>query len=232
MPPEQNAPEAAPAAAPAVAPAAASAPTLATRVAPEAASSAEGLESKAPAEGETLEPAADAVKEQPTEGEPKVEGAPEAYTDFTAPEGVELPSAVLDAFKGSAKNLNLSQEKAQQLLTELAPVIAKQNSEAINALQKKAVAQWLKETSADPEFGGANLEANLAIAHRAMSKEVATPALRKLLDDSGLGNHPEVVRWMYRVGKHMVPDSKHLTGAAQTGGEKTATEVLWPTPAS
>lgn len=225
MPPEQNAPEAAAAAPVAAAPAAT--PTLATSVV-EAAPSAEGLEGKAPAEGATPAPDAVAAKDKPTEDEPKVEGAPETYEAFAAPEGVELPTAVLDAFQGTARKFNLSQAQAQELLNDMAPVVAKQNSEAINALQKKAVSQWLKETQNDKEFGGENLQANLAIAHRAMTKDVATPALRKLLDDSGLGNHPEVIRWMYRVGKHMTPDNKHLTGAAQTGGEKTVTETLWP----
>ncbi len=221
MPPEQPAPEATPAA-PVAAPAAT--PSLATSVA-ETAPSAKGPEDAAATEVKVEDSATPA--DEPKKDEPKVEGAPETYEAFTAPEGVELPTSVLEAFQGTAKKFNLSQTQAQELLNDMAPVIAKQNSEAINSLQKKAVAQWLTETKADPEFGGENLAANLAIAHRAMAKEVATPALRKLLDDSGLGNHPEVIRWMFRVGKYMAPDAKHLTGADKTGGEKTVSERIW-----
>ena len=220
MPPEQAAPEGTPAA-PAAAPAAT--PTLATSVAEES-PSANGPDAAAAATDVKVE--GDATKGE-AKTEDKVEGAPETYEAFTVPEGVELPGTVLEAFQGTAKKFNLSQAQAQEFLTDMVPVIAKQNSEAINAIQKKAVAQWLKETQADPEFGGENLKANLAIASRAMSKEIATPALRKLLDDSGLGNHPEVIRWMYRVGKHMVPDSKHLTGADETGANKTVSERIW-----
>lgn len=224
MPPEQNTTESTPAvvATPVVT-------TLATEAdpivkAPDATATDPALPAK------VVEEIGDVAKIETKTEDLKAEGAPEAYEVFTAPEGVTLPAPVLDAFQGAAKEAGLSQAKAQALLSSLAPVIAKQNNEAINTVHKQAVTQWLKDTKADTEVGGDKLPENLAIARRAMSDKIATPALKKLLDDSGLGNHPEVIRWMFRVGKHIMPDSKLVTGAANTGGEKTVSDTLWPTP--
>ena len=201
--------------------------TVATEVAPDA----KGPDTTVTDPAATLATNAEEAGGKPTEETPKVEGAPETYEAFAAPEGVELPTTVLDVFQGAARKLNLNQKQAQEFLNDLAPVVAKQNSKIISETHQKAVTQWLKETKADTEFGGDNLDANLAIARRAMDPKIATPALRKLLDDSGLGNHPEVIRWMYRVGKNLAPDQKHISGATQTGGEKSPSEVLWPTQA-
>lgn len=222
MPPEQNAIESAP-----VVVEAPVATTLATEADPIV--TAPDATATDPATAKVAEETGvDAKLETKTE-DPKADIVPETYEAFTAPEGVELPAPVLDAFQGAAKEAGLSQAKAQALLSSLAPVIAKQNKEAINTVHKQAVTQWLKDTKADTEVGGDKLNENLAVARRAMSGKIATPALKKLLDDSGLGNHPEMIRWMYRVGKHIVPDNKHVNGAGNTGGVKTVSDHLWPT---
>ena len=59
---------------------------------------------------------------------------------------------------------------------------------------------------ADKEFGGEKLDENLAIAKTALDK-FATPEFTKLLNDTGLGNHPEVLRVFVRAGKAISPDS-------------------------
>ena len=87
----------------------------------------------------------DAKKAEGQEGqkqEAKEDAAPESYADFKAPEGVELNSAVVDSFKGIAKKLNLSQEKAQAVIDEITPVMVSQQVEFIN----KVSGQWLEKT--------------------------------------------------------------------------------------
>ena len=39
-----------------------------------------------------------------------------------------------------------------------------------------------------------------------------TPELQKLLNDSGMGNHPEMIRWALRVGQTLQPDNQHVSG--------------------
>ena len=48
--------------------------------------------------------------------------------------------------------------------------------------------------------------ANLEVAKSSL-KAFGTDALKSLLQESGLGNHPEVIRFMYRAGKAISEDS-------------------------
>lgn len=134
------------------------------------------------------------------------EGAPESY-EFKAPEGVQLDSAVIGAFSEVAKELDLSETKAQKVLDRVAPVIAARQAEQLKAARR----EWAEAAAADKEFGGGKLAENLAVAKRALDA-FATPALRTLLEASGLGNHPEVVRLFYRAGKAISEDDRLVTG--------------------
>lgn len=157
----------------------------------------------------------------------KAEGAPEKYEPFKAPEGVVLDDTVVNEFQATAKELNLSQANAQALVDKLAPVIAKQQGEHIHAQLAKADAEWLEASKADSEFGGANFDANMVVAKNAI-EAFATPAFKQFLNDSRLGNHPEWVRFAYRVGKSVSADGKHVAGVEPGRGDKSLAEKLWP----
>lgn len=142
----------------------------------------------------------DATTETTTETD-KPQGAPETY-EFAAPEGQTFDSAVIDAYSSVAKELDLPQDKAQKILDTVAPVLAARQAEQFDALKS----QWESESRADKEFGGDKLQENLALAHAARDA-FATPELRTLLETSGMGNNPEVIRMFYRVGKAISEDS-------------------------
>ena len=128
------------------------------------------------------------------------QGAPEKY-EFKAPEGAQLNEAVLGAFSEVAKDLNLTQDVAQQILDKVAPMMANQQAEAV----KNVRTQWLESAKTDQEFGGDKLAANLAVAQKALA-QFGTPELKTLLQESGLGNHPEIIRAFYRAGKAISED--------------------------
>lgn len=205
--PTSAAPAATQAPAPATAPAAAAAPD-ATTAAPAATDPA----APAGSEGKPAEAKAD-------DGKPV--GAPEQYEAFAAPEGVTLDDAVLTDFQGVAKEMGLSQEAAQALIDKMAPTIAKQNQAQLDNLTKQVRAEWVDSSKADKEFGGDKLDENLAVAKRAW-ETYGTPELTQLLNDSGLGDHPEVIRWAYRVGKTISPDSRHVSGGNPDSAGKDA----------
>lgn len=138
------------------------------------------------------------------------EGAPEEYAEFTMPEGVELDPALTDKFKATAKELNLSQDKAQKLV-ELAAEMRQRDAETIVNMRQ----EWIDQTKADPEIGGAKLNDTLAAAKRGLNA-YGTPQFIELLNQSGLGNHPEVVRVMARAGR-AVSEDKVVTGGGSTG---------------
>ena len=132
------------------------------------------------------------------------EGAPDKY-EFNAqvadaPD--ELDPEVLTAFGEVAKELDLPQEAAQKVLDKVAPVIQARQAKAVEEVKQ----EWFNESQSDEEFGGENLNSNLEIAKSSL-KAFGTDALKSLLQESGLGNHPEVIRFMYRAGKAISEDS-------------------------
>lgn len=172
---------------------------------PESAPATPGVDAgAAPAENAQHQPGeADAKPESdPADksAEDKPQGAPERY-EFTAPEGSELDAAVTDAFAGVAKELNLTQEAAQKVVDKMAPLMAQRQAEQVQAVQK----QWRDESTADKEFGGDKLTESLATARKAMDA-FASPALKQTLEQTGLGNHPEVIRMFVKVGKAISED--------------------------
>ena len=148
----------------------------------------------------------------------KPEGAPEKY-EFKAAEGATLDGAVIGAFSEVAKDLNLTQDAAQKVLDKMAPVLAARQVEQIEAVQTG----WAESAKVDKEFGGDKLQENLGTAKQALEK-FGSPELRTLLNDSGMGNHPEVIRAFYRIGKAMSEDSI-VTG--RTPSMKSAADVLY-----
>lgn len=145
-------------------------------------------------------------QEAPPESE-----VPEKY-DFKAPEGMEYDQETIDIYAEAAKEAGLSQEKADIILGKIAPHLAQQQIKAV----EKASAEWVAASRADAEFGGDKLNENMAVAAKAMEK-FATPELKTLLNESRLGNNPEVIRLFYRVGKAISEDGfVSATGAPQT----------------
>ena len=148
--------------------------------------------------GDGAAPAGDAA-ETKDEGE-KPEGAPEKY-EWAAPEGVTLDESIMGSLSEVAKELNLSQDAAQKLVDKMAPAMAQRQAAQVQAMQ----AEWRESSSGDAEFGGAKLAENMAVAKKALDA-FATPEFRQLLEQTGMGNHPEVIRTFYRAGKAISED--------------------------
>ena len=127
---------------------------------------------------------------------------PEKY-DFKAPDGMEYDQETIDIYAEAAKEAGLSQEKADIILGKIAPHLAQQQIKAV----EKASAEWVAASRADAEFGGDKLNENMAVAAKAMEK-FATPELKTLLNESRLGNNPEVIRLFYRVGNRCAANQR------------------------
>ncbi len=157
----------------------------------------------------------------------KPEGAPAEYAAFELPEGVNLDEPVMGEFKGLAKELNLSQEQAQKLVS-LGAKMQSGNADAFKTQLQTAVDEtaktWASEARADKEFGGDKFDENLGVAKKALDT-FGTPELKKLLAESRLGNHPEVMRFMFRAGKQISQDG-FATGRASAAAKSDA-EVFY-----
>lgn len=163
------------------------------------------------------------VEGEKTEGDKgQPQGAPEKY-EFAMPEGVQMDESGVKAFSEFAKDSNLSQEAAQALLSKMAPAMAKRQADAVEA----ARTEWVNQSTADKEFGGDKLTENLAVAKKAIDK-FGTPELSKLLNESGLGNHPEVIRLLYRAGKAISEDTFVGGGGQGKAEPETVAQRMYP----
>lgn len=187
-----------------------------------------------PPAAEPAEPAADPEKpegEKPEgekpDGEKKQEqqkpdGAPEKY-EFKAAEGQDLDAAALEQFEPIARELNLTNEQAQKMVdlygTQILPMVQKQQSEA----WQKTTEQWAADVKADKEIGGDKLTASIGVAQRAL-ETFGTPDLKEYLNSTGLGNHPDLIKFCVKVG-HAMSEDKVLTGNEH--GQRSAAQVLY-----
>jgi hypothetical protein len=147
-------------------------------------------------------------------------GAPEKY-EFKAPEGTAFDPGILETFSTAAKAANLTQDAAQKLIETMSPALAARQVEQVKAIHE----EWRSASSTDKEFGGDKLQENLGVARKAY-ESFATPELRKLLDDTGMGNHPEVIRLMYRIGKKISED-KFVGGKAANPAAANPANILY-----
>lgn len=170
----------------------------------------------------------DAVKPEDTkDGDPdKVrEGAPAEFEDFTIKEGVEVDEALLTEFKPLAKELDLSQNNAQQLIdlyTEQMAKVSQAQVEAWDAIQS----EWKESARTDEEYGGDKFNASVNTAKLALDT-LGTPALREALNTTGVGNHPEFIRFMYKVGK-VIEEDKMVFGNVTGDAKRTHEQILYP----
>lgn len=221
--PATDAPAAAPASAPAAAPAA----------------SHDTLLTDDPAKTDDATKPADADADKATDGKDgtakkdEAKGAPEEYADFTLPEAFKVDDTALGEFKALAKELNLPQEAAQKLV-DMQAKLQSGNAEAftqsLQAHVDKTAQDWAKTAKADPEIGGADFDKNVAVAKTALDT-FGTPELKALLKESRIGNHPEVIRFMFKAGKAISQDG-FVPGRASSAAKSAADVLYGSTPSN
>jgi hypothetical protein len=148
------------------------------------------------------------------------------YEDFALPEGVEVDTQTMSEARGLLAELGLPQEQAQRLVDFYAGKIRQfGESQAGNwvTLNEK----WVSDFKADREIGGDRIQETVAAAARAMDR-FGTPGLREALIMTGAGNHPEVIRFVARVGRATAEDRFVVAAGASAGSSRSAADVLYP----
>lgn len=165
------------------------------------------------------------VEEGSEEGKEKeqVENAPESYVDYTIPEGFSLDKDMLGNFNKVAKELNLSQDKAQKLIdvaVNHTQQINKQGHEAFHEVRKG----WVSELKEDKEFGGAKYDKTIHHAQKVLQK-FGSEGLNKFLVSSGAGDNGEVIKLLARIGSKISEDT--VVDGAPVGAPKSAAEIIY-----
>lgn len=145
---------------------------------------------------------------------------------LTAPEGLQLDAELVTAATPVFRDIGLNDEQANKLL----PLVPRIEERVIGALHDEFTATkttWEKQARSDKEIGGSKWNESMSLAARALNAGGALPGseVRKLLDDSGLGYHPTMIRLFRNIGQRLK--------AAGVGGTAIETrlnklKVLYP----
>ena len=151
--------------------------------------------------------------------------APDTYADFAMPEGVTVDSALLSEATPLFKELGLTQEQAQKLVDFQAKQVQASSQSQVDAFNQ-LMNDWQEQSRNDKEFGGDKFDENIAVARSAIDK-FGTPELKQLLEEHGIGNHPEFIRYNIEIGKLLKED---VPGGTTTPTSKAQDRVslLYP----
>lgn len=139
-----------------------------------------------------------------------------------------LEKAVLAANGDPAKVRDAIAKTAQSLVDTEAAAYRQAESE-ISEQQVAAVKRWQEATRKDPEIGGADHSAKMAAVARARDAFMSQD-LVDTLDSFGLGEHPEVLRHLYRIGLKITPDDPTGGGGAAPTREERTADIIYGTP--
>lgn len=170
--------------------------------------------------------AAEASKAQETLLTKALLSSPEDYVFQFAPETV-VDTALIDEFKRFAFEQKMSLENAR-LMAKFYEKHVLGQSKKQSQEQAEVLQTMQKACEEDSEFGGMNFYDNMRYAKAAMLR-FDDGSLAKILNETGFGSHPEVVRFMYRVGRALA--EKDLPKAKERIEEKSAAELFYPSMA-
>jgi hypothetical protein len=171
-----------------------------------------------------------AKEEAASKAKAEAEQRKQLYPDkfvLKAPEESGLDATQVEEIAAYAKAQGFSQTQAQALVDREARLRQTwQDGQA--ALLEQKQAEWLASAKADKEFGGEGFAKNSELAKRVVHR-FGSEALKQALEESGLGNHPELVRLLVRIGSAMGEDTL-VTGAPSGKGPTAPEDVLYGKP--
>ncbi len=139
----------------------------------------------------------------------------------TSSEKVPFNAAELEMFKNLAAEWKLTPEQVKKLQT-FSNDIAQRTVESAREQKRAQAVAWAHQTRA---LYGAGLEREIGFALRA-ADTFGGPELRQLLEETGLGNHPVVIRTLSGIGRTISEDAS--TGGIPTAPQdKTFAEALY-----
>lgn len=157
----------------------------------------------------------DASQAQPSADSKTTTESPEVKPveyKLALPKDSVLEPQSVEKIASFAKERGLSNEQAQAVLDQMnadrSAFVESQKSELV-AKSK----QWVEQIRTDKELGGDNFNKTVESAKRVVDK-YASDSFKAILDSTGLGNHPELVKLFYKISKEMEPDSLVLSSAA------------------
>jgi hypothetical protein len=148
--------------------------------------------------------------------EASASSVPETY-EFKMPDGITLDKGLADKASVVFKDLKLSQDQANSLVGIFAEQRKAEADAGLKAFRQQ-LDSWVEDIKADKDLGGEHFDKNAGIAASAIEK-LGTPALKEMLNATGVGNNPELFRFCLKVGRLLAEDQPG-SGTPAGGSEK------------
>ena len=139
-------------------------------------------------------------------------GAPEAYGDFTLPEGFTIDDEGKAQMSALFKGLNLSQKGGQKLVDAFTERVTAMKEAELNALAERRKA-WRAEIRQRPTFA-----TDRALALKGLNAVVSEPEEKALFTNSWMSDHPALFSVFVKVGKLLGEDSPLPNGGQSPAG--------------
>lgn len=163
-------------------------------------------------------------EEEVATSEEETEEADSEETKEDQPEGTDyklelskdssLKDDDLKEIEAFAKEHKLSEEAAKTLLGKQDSIVSK-FVESQKTLVQETLGQWRDAVINDPLLGGDNLLETSENAKRA-TQAYGNDKFVDMLRDSGYGDHPEVVRFLSKIGTNLKDDTLVMPGSKAT----------------
>jgi hypothetical protein len=155
----------------------------------------------------------------------------DSVADLKLPDGVMVDDAMAKKFTDWAKANGMTKEQAQaaaDLHLETVGVFAQKLQEEAQAKVKG----WGEEITKDKELGGAKVKDTIATAEKFFGLAAKVPGvnvnrLQQDLMETGIANHPDMIRMAHYIGQQLGDDNLFITDRSSAGGEKDAATILY-----
>lgn len=166
------------------------------------------------------------VKAEPEKTEEqKQEEIDNGDLDIKLPEESSFDDKFLESFKGYAKELGLNKDQAQALIERENKLVIESQQNQIEQ-QQNLVKEWLENSRSDKEYGGQAFDENVSAAKKVVER-FGSEEFKAALSETGLGNHPELIRFVYRISKEM-NQGEFVRGGVQEKNNKSMENWFYP----
>lgn len=152
------------------------------------------------------------------QGEGGVPDSPDGYS-LVFDKSVSVDAELLNGFRAVAHEAGITQSQAKKLAELYAGHASGQDRKRVESL-RQAVDGWEKEIRDTPGFAAQKADAQRALARYGCAD------LFQVLDETLLGSHPAMFRFMSSVGKAL--SEPGMSGKGVGAGPLTAEKIFYP----
>jgi hypothetical protein len=151
---------------------------------------------------------------------PDAPKAPDTYADFKAPEGYTLDPKAIESALPIFKELGLTQDQAQRLVTQQAQLMI-EAAKAPQATYERTRADWQASVLNDPDIKAASsggkvgidaVKVDIGRALTALGDIKLASDFKAAMDLTGAGDHPAFVKAFWKLSQ-LVGEGRHVSGA-------------------